>query len=207
VIDFIVGIWRKNWAGKATLLAGAAVLLGAIVGVSYAIAVRPGDLKFMERDGHELRWDRGDLPVGCAYLPELPERYAAAWGAARATIRGAAGGELLAPCVLWRLGEPPQRAPDGSVLLRLRDEEGTAHGAETRHRYDTRTGRILSAEVRFDRGLPEDLVDLVALHEAGHVLGLDHDRESSSVMFPIAAGRPKTLSDRDAKALADAYLE
>lgn len=207
MIDFIAAVWRKNWAGKATLIAGALIFVGAIVGVSYAIAVRLGDLKFMKVDGVELRWDRSDVPVGCVYLPELPERYRSAYATARRTLADAAGGALLGPCVAWELEAPPKRAPDGSVLLRLRDEEGTAHGAETRHRFDKRTGRILSAEVAFDRGLPEELVDRVALHEAGHVLGLDHDRESSSVMFPTAAGRPKALSGRDADALRDAYLQ
>jgi hypothetical protein len=207
MFEFIANVWKKNWKGKATLIFGALVFVGAVVVVTYAIAVRPGDVKFMTRGEVELRWARDDVPVDCFYLRSVPARYVAAYGAARRTLADAAGGALLGPCVAWQLEAPPNRAPSGSVLLRLRDSEGTAHGAETRHRFDKRDGRILSAEVAFDRGLPEDLVDRVALHEAGHVLGLDHDRESSSVMFPTASGRPKALSSRDARALRSAYLD
>jgi Matrixin len=207
MLEFLGNVWRKNWAGKATLLGGGLVLLLALAGTIYGVAARPGDLKFMEREGRELRWDRADVPVDCFHLSELPDAYAAAYAAARRTLAGAAGGALLGPCVPWRLEAPPSRAPDGSVLLRLRDSSGTAHGAETRHRFDRRTGRILSATVALDRGLPADLLDRVVLHELGHVLGLAHDREESSVMFPAARGRPKALSTRDAAALRAAYLE
>lgn len=205
MLEFFRTVWSKNVAGKLTLILGGLVLLGALVGTTYAVVTRPGDLTFMQREGHELRWERSDLPVDCFYLPAVTDAYLAAYGRERASLREAAGGELLGPCVPWRL-DPPEHAPDGSLLLRLRPEEGTAHGAETRHRFDKRSGRILSADVALDRGLPADLLDRVVLHELGHVLGLDHDRESSSVMFEVASGRPKALSGRDVDALVDAYV-
>jgi hypothetical protein len=205
MFDFLAAVWRKNLSGKLTLIAGALILVGAAVGVTYAVAVRPGDLTFLERDGRELRWDRRDVPVDCFYLPSLPEPYTTAYGAARRTLARVVGGDLLAPCVPWRLESAPSRAPDGSVLLRPRNG-GDSHGAETRHRFDRRTGRIVSAVVAFDLDLPVELLERVALHEAGHVLGLDHDRGESSVMFPSARGRAKELTDRDVEALRRAYL-
>lgn len=194
---------RAPWTSA---IVGVGFLL-ALVGVIYAIIVRPGDLSFMERDGYQLKWDRGDLPVSCIHLEEVPEDYLRAYNSARTELREKLGSEIVAPCVLWRLQEPPKRAPDGSILLHLRDGEGDAHGAATRHRYDKRDGRILSADVAVDRGFSGEVLRKVVLHELGHVLGLEHDRERSSIMYPTGIDRPNKLSSRDVKSLKAAYFE
>lgn len=203
MIDFFVRVWRSNWRNKAMLIAGALIFVTAIVGVIYAIIVRPGDLSFMERDGHQLKWQKSDLPLSCFYLEETPEAYLSATQRAIATIHSKTGLKLFGPCVTWQI-QPPKYAPDGGMLLSLREESDTPHGAETNHRYEKATGRIRSAWVRFDKDLKE-LAYKVALHELGHVLGLDHDRERSSIMYPTGIDRPNDLSSRDVKFLQEAY--
>lgn len=203
MINFFKSMWSKNWEGKVTLISGAAILLIIVPSLIWAIIVRPGDLSFLEREGHQLQWKRG-TNISCFYHQAVPQDYVAATLKAIFSIEAKTGLDLFGPCIAWQLPTVPKYAPDDSFMLMLRDEEGTAHGAQTEHRYDKRTGRIISAWVRYDSGL-DNLIYKVALHELGHVLGLDHDRERSSIMYPTGIDRPNALSPRDVKSLQKAY--
>ena len=50
---------------------------------------------------------------------------------------------------------------------------------------------------------PED-IRVVATHEVGHVLGLDHSNDSTDIMYPTA--KVRELSDRDARTVLLLYL-
>jgi len=187
---------------------GAAIAILSVGGVIYALIVRPGDLTFLERDGHELKWTRSDLPISCFHAADLPGKYLEAYESVRQEVKREVG-DLLGPCVPWALQEALRWAPDGSVYLKLRDaeEDVESHGAVTQHRFDKRDGRILSATVSFDRELEGETLRRAALHEFGHVFGLDHDRERSSIMYPTLDGGGTAFSSRDVDALRKTYVE
>jgi hypothetical protein len=70
-------------------------------------------------------------------------------------------------------------------------------------------GQIQSAVITlatFDpkgRPMEPDDIRVVATHEVGHLLGLDHSRDSSDIMFPTA--KVRELSDRDARTVMLLY--
>ena len=74
--------------------------------------------------------------------------------------------------------------------------------AVTNYTYDTKTGRMMDADIRVDPSLFSDGVnsEMALEHEVGHVLGLDHSAVLSSVMYPYVgpdeASAPLDTDDR-----------
>ncbi|MFD3401577.1 matrixin family metalloprotease [Kribbella sp. NPDC058693] len=75
------------------------------------------------------------------------------------------------------------------------------------------TGSAIDGDLHFDddetwtRDLPPTGIDLdtVALHEAGHTLGLDHSAVASAVMYPFYGGGRRTLTDDDVAGIRSLY--
>jgi hypothetical protein len=106
--------------------------------------------------------------------------------------------------ILLHVGKPPEEEKDGVFVTTPFDPK---HGGTTEIYTDRATGKIYGAIIYIDPAVPKELRQRVWLHEFLHAFGLDHDRTQDSIMFYTAAGRPKEMSDRDAKRLKEAYVQ
>lgn len=56
---------------------------------------------------------------------------------------------------------------------------------------------ISRSRIRLHTGVPDERILSTAIHELGHALGLHHDRELESVMFPHNNGQRGSITDED----------
>lgn len=223
MFEFIKSIWIKNWKGKALLIAAAVIFAGAISGTIYAIITSAGDEGLLLRDGHELKWQRSDLPIACVYDPKLDEDIPL-YETARKEINERIGVCVLGPCLPWNLLEAMPEHVFGSITLHAGAPHFTKHkdvtsltstetpfdthvGGTTELRWDKGSGHIVSAAIYMQQTIPDGLVYKAWLHEVLHSLGCDHDRLKSSVMHPILSSRPSKLSEKDVELLRRTYVE
>lgn len=205
-------VWMKShpWT---FIIAGVIALL-AVGGVVYALAthkrrMRERDRGLMIRDGFELRWTLADIPLAVWFHPELPGVLRDAWEAAAVVFERAVGRAVFMRAVEAPDGLELARLPPGNVGVIAGEPKGamqTDHG-RTEHRYDKRDGYIISALVTLPWSANGALQRHIAIHEAGHVLGLDHDDRTDSIMFPTLSARqePGKLSELDAERLRKLY--
>lgn len=162
------------------------------------------DMLAVSEDSMLRRWDnRTTAPVRVWFAPthaanfqpsflDAIRRAFAQWTAAGVPVRF----EVVAD------------SEQAEVVVRWRIQFEIERTGQTDLSWDE-NGKIQSAVVTlatFDpkgRAMETDDVRVVALHEIGHVLGLDHSADSTDLMFPTA--KVRELSDRDARTVLLLY--
>jgi Matrixin len=150
------------------------------------------------------RWDnRLQSPVRVWFAPTYTANFQAAFIDA---IRRAFG--------LWGAAGVPVQfdlngdSADAEVVFRWKPQFEIERSGQTDLHWD-QDGHIQSAVVTlatFDpkgRAMDVDDIRVVAEHEIGHVLGLDHSPDSTDLMFPTA--KVRDLSDRDVRTVLLLY--
>ena len=150
------------------------------------------------------RWDnRQSSPVRVYFAPTFAANFQPAFVDA---VRRAVG--------LWTSAGVPVAfdlnadSASAEVVVRWKPQFEIERSGQTDLQWD-QDGRIQSAVVTlatFDpkgRAMDVDDVRVVAEHEIGHVLGLDHSPDSTDLMFPTA--KVRELSDRDVRTMLLLY--
>src|SRR6185295_5087264 len=162
------------------------------------------DMLAASGDSMLRRWDnRQSSPVRVYFAPTLAANFQPAFVDA---VRRAVG--------LWTSAGVPVAfdlnadSASAEVVVRWKPQFEIERSGQTDLQWD-QDGHIQSAVVTlatFDpkgRAMDVDDVRVVAEHEIGHVLGLDHSPDSTDLMFPTA--KVRELSDRDVRTILLLY--
>jgi len=205
---------KKHWVMSLIVLVVSLVAIGAVI---WAVVTGEGDEGFLEgKNGKPLMWEKHQFPLLCFYHTKA-DAHQQHIDYARDHINEMVGEELIRICDPWLVKSPfPKEPMQGVILLTLGTEaeaggDGTytsspfspQHGGTTVLATFKGTNNLYGAIIYVDPSAKQELLNVIWLHEFLHALGLKHDRLTSSIMYPVASGRPQKLSGRDIERLKE----
>lgn len=191
------------------LFLGAAAFGGGIVAANL-LTRRGGDHGFgsIQRPGRppecagQVRWSARDLPIELALDPSLSVPWQRAVMAAAAQANAELGRDVFIR-KSFSLGDAEEQRRQVFV-----ETTNTSTHGQTSTDVGVVSCRVKSGRVRLP-GLAHggETMRAAAMHELGHVLGLDHDLIESSIMWPTVAqwSRSSHFTDADVQRLQESW--
>ena len=188
----------KSYKFLGTILTTWAILL-VVGGIALSKSLEEPGLIPSKIDGRGIRWEKSRFPLQIVVDPTVSDWYM----------------DVMYAAYLWNIktGLPLFAIPvlksteglDDIYGLILVREASVASFPHTNLGY-TFLGNIIDAPIYLPPGVPDSITARVAVHELGHVLGLDHDPSNqTSVMYPTALTSEFGITDHDITVLREIY--
>ena len=178
--------WNFIKRNKVTSIFVLVLVLGGIVGTIFGVAQSNGcggykDNTLIERNGHEIKWDKKDLPVPVIVIDQSlsPSAFKAAYEAIN-YINSIANH----PIFLMATNVVGDHEGQAAVMLVPYKGEKQNKGITQHALSKEEPWRIVSALVTLPDTGNQRANYKIAVHEFLHVLGLAHDEIETSIMFP-----------------------
>ena len=168
---------------------GSALCMFAKVVVEISTPV-PGNTALISNTGYPMYWEREDFPLTISVQEGTNENLRYALEEAVLVWNGTVGHTV------FEIREQHDAASrvHGLITFEERDLHNWGPGyfaGLTQYRLANsitgQIGQLHSASVWVDTNVHKDSYYLIVLHELGHTLGLAHDTDPSSCMFPLVA--------------------
>jgi len=209
---------KRNWQLLTTL--SVSVLI--CIFIAWALLTKQGDNGFIKTsDGTDFNWNKSDLPITCWIEKNTPSKIVLAFEEAIAHYEKRVGIHIFTHCESWVIEQMPVIPGSRTVRLGMRDSNGlpfgsvqtnvgtqSEYGGDTTHYYNLTTGHIDRGVVVLLDDLSTEALRIVALHEVGHVLCLEHDTFPGSIMLPSQDPKmTKTLTGKELYKLLDTDVD
>jgi hypothetical protein len=195
-------MWAFVKSAPWTFGIGAAILLLSIAGVIIGVVTRGRwkDRGLLVGNGRPLKWPKESLPLPVWYAPGIAESWLDAWMTAAADLSRAAE----RPLFMHPIEAIPEMRLESASGIVLQDDGGLDPDRGHTELHWDQDGNLIRALITLSEA-HADKRGAIMLHEAGHALGLDHDEQRDSIMYPTLQTWPKLLSQADQDLLRRIY--